>query len=160
VMAIFATIYMIPMLYRYTQSPHPRSGIVGCVSFIVVSLSTKTEGGLPSVVHIAWTRGVAFIVGVVAGIVVNWVLWPFVARHELRKALSSMMIYSSIIYRGVVAKYVYYEDGEEPGKKDIERSEMLEGRLREGFVRIRQLMVRLLTCSASSLISEIGTNTT
>ncbi|KAG9248718.1 hypothetical protein BJ878DRAFT_486951 [Calycina marina] len=140
VMAVFAALYMIPMLYRYTQSNHPRSGIMGCMSFIVVSLSTKVNHGLPSVVQIAWTRGVAFIVGIVAGVLVNWILWPFVARHELRKALSSMMIYSSIIYRGVVAKYVYYETGEEPGKADIERSEMLEGRLREGFVRIRQLM--------------------
>ncbi|RAL63757.1 hypothetical protein DID88_003403 [Monilinia fructigena] len=41
---------------------------------------------------------------------------------------------------GVVAKYVYYEDGEEPGVQDVLQSEMLEGRLREGFVRIRQLL--------------------
>jgi len=156
VMAVFAAIYMIPMIYRFTQSSHPRSGIVGCISFVVVSLSAKTSDGMPSIVQIAWTRGVAFVVGVVAAVIVNWILWPFVARHELRKALSAMLIYSSIIYRGVVAKYVYYEKGEEPGKEDIERSglcnlkhlipslipatEMLEGRLREGFVRIRQLM--------------------
>jgi hypothetical protein len=159
VMAVFAAVYMIPMIYRYTQSNHPRSGIVGCISFVVVSLSAKAAHGLPSVVQIAWTRGLAFVVGVVAAVMVNWILWPFVARHELRKALSAMLIYSSIIYRGVVAKYVYYEKGEEPTRVDIERSglypvglysniitislEMLEGRLREGFVRIRQLMVRL-----------------
>ncbi len=29
VMALFAAIYMIPMMYRFTQSSHPRSGIVG-----------------------------------------------------------------------------------------------------------------------------------
>jgi hypothetical protein len=140
VMAVFAAIFMIPMIYRYTQSSHPRSGIVGCMSFVVVSLGAKAADGLPSTTQIAWTRGVAFVVGVVAAVVVNWVLWPFIARHELRKALSAMLIYSSIIYRGVVAKYVYYQDGEEPQEKDIERSEMLEGRLREGFVRIRQLL--------------------
>ncbi|KUJ20490.1 uncharacterized protein LY89DRAFT_579417 [Mollisia scopiformis] len=140
VMAAFAVIYMLPMMYRFTQSSHPRSGIVGCISFVVVSLGAKAADGLPSVVQISWTRGLAFVVGVVAAVVVNWILWPFVARHELRKALSAMLIYSSIIYRGVVAKYVYYEKGEEPGKEDVERSEMLEGRLREGFVRIRQLM--------------------
>ncbi|KAI6714595.1 hypothetical protein JHW43_002859 [Diplocarpon mali] len=140
VMALFAATYMIPMIYRFTQSSHPRSGIVGCVSFVVVSLSAKTSDGVQSSVHIAWTRGMALVVGVVAAVVVNWMLWPFVARHELRKALSSMMIYSSIIYRGVVAKYVYYEAGQEPSKEDIARSEMLEGRLREGFVRIRQLL--------------------
>ena len=141
VMAVFATIYMLPMIYRFTQSSHPRSGIVGCLSFVVVSLGAKSAHGLPSIFQISWTRGAAFVVGVVASVIVNWVLWPFVARHELRKALSSMLIYSSIIYRGVVAKYVYYEEGEEPKEADIERSEMLEGRLREGFVRIRQLLV-------------------
>lgn len=122
VMAVFAAIYMIPMIYRFTQSNHPRSGIVGCISFVVVSLSAKAAHGLPSVVQIVWTRGVAFVVGVVAAVIVNWMLWPFVARHELRKALSAMLIYSSIIYRGVVAKYVYYEKGEEPITEDIERS--------------------------------------
>ena len=141
VMAVFAAIFMLPMIYRYTQSSHPRSGIMGCISFIVVSLSAKTSEGFPSIVQIAWTRGLAFVVGIVAAVTVNWVLWPFVARHELRKALSAMMIYSSVIYRGVVAQYVYYEEGAEPGKEEIEQSEMMEGRLREGFVRIRQLMV-------------------
>jgi hypothetical protein len=121
-MAVFASIYMGPMIYRYTQSSHPRSGIVGCVSFVITSLSAKTSEGVPSAASIAWTRGVSFVVGVVAAVVVNWVLWPFVARHELRKALSGMMIYSSIIYRGVVARYVYYDHGEEPGESDIERS--------------------------------------
>lgn len=140
VMAAFAAIFMLPMIYRFTQSSHPRSGIVGCFSFVVVSLGAKATDGLPSIVQISWTRGLAIVVGTVAAVVVNWVLWPFVARHELRKALSGMLIYSSIIYRGVVAKYVYYEKGEEPGKEDIERSEMLEGRLREGFVRIRQIL--------------------
>jgi uncharacterized membrane protein YgaE (UPF0421/DUF939 family) len=124
VMAVFAAIYMLPMIYRFTQSNHPRSGIVGCISFVIVSLGAKASHGLPSVVQIAWTRGLAFVVGVVAAVVVNWILWPFVARHELRKALSAMLIYSSIIYRGVVAKYVYYEKGEEPTKEDIERSGM------------------------------------
>jgi hypothetical protein len=122
VMAVFAAIYMIPMIYRYTQSSHPRSGIVGCISFVVISLSAKTADGLPSVVQISWTRGLAFVIGVVAAVVVNWILWPFVARHELRKALSAMLVYLSVIYRGVVAKYVYYEAGEEPGPQDIERS--------------------------------------
>lgn len=140
VIAVFAVIYMIPMLYRFTQSSHPRSGIMGCISFTVVSLSAYTSGGQPSIITIAWTRGLAFIVGVVAAVIVNWILWPFIARHELRKSLSAMMLHSAILYRGVIAKYIYYSKGEEPGPEDIARSVMLEGRLREGFVRMRQLM--------------------
>lgn len=45
--------------------------------------------------------------------------------------------------KGIVSKYVYYEAGQEPTQEDIEASEQLEGRLREGFVRLRQLLVRL-----------------
>lgn len=144
VMAVFCLIYMIPMMFRYTQSSHPRSGIVGCVSFVVVSLSLYTQdgkiNGQSAVAKIAWTRGVAFVIGVVSAVIVNWILWPFVARHELRKSLSAMLLHCAYIYRGVVGKYVYYEGGHEPTQEDIARSEMLEGRLREGFVRIRQLL--------------------
>jgi hypothetical protein len=122
VMAVFAAIYMIPMMYRFTQSSHPRSGIVGCISFVVVSLAAKAEENNESTIMIAWTRGTAFVIGVVTAVTVSSILWPFVARHELRKALSAMMIYSSIIYRGVVARYVYYEKGNEPGEEDIKRS--------------------------------------
>ena len=140
VIVAFALTFMIPMLYRFTLSSHPRSGLIGCLTFTVVSLSEYRNEGGPSVVTIAWTRGFAFVVGVVAAILVNWILWPFLARHELRKSVSTMLLHCAILYRGIVAKYIYYDKDHEPGPKDISKSEMLEGRLREGFVRIRQLM--------------------
>ena len=140
IMGVFAAIFLIPMLYRFTQSPHPRSGLIGCITFTVVSLDTYTSKGLPSTTGIAWTRGMAFVVGTISAVVVNWILWPFVARHELRKSLSAMMLHSAILYRGVIAKYIYHAQDEEPGSMDREKSELLEGRLREGFVRMRQLL--------------------
>lgn len=138
IMGVFAAIYLLPMLYRFTQSSHPRSGLVGCLSFTVTSLTLMS--GVSSPVTVTVARGVAFAVGVVAAIVINWILWPFVARHELRKAMSAMLFFLSIVYRSIVAKYIYYEQGHKPTAEDIQRSEILEGRLREGFVRIRQLM--------------------
>ena len=128
------------MLYRFTQSSHPRSGFIGCITFVIISLDTYTAQGEPSVITIAWTRGLAFVVGIIAAVTVNWVLWPFIARHELRKSISIMMLHSAILYRGVIAKYVYPTADTKPGPQDVERSEMLEGRLREGFVRMRQLL--------------------
>ncbi|KAI5467737.1 hypothetical protein BGZ63DRAFT_410626 [Mariannaea sp. PMI_226] len=141
VMAVFAAIYMIPMLFRFTQSSHPRSGLVGCLSFTVVSLSLRDHVGPSSVALIAIYKGLAFFIGTIAPIIVNWILWPFVARHELRYALSSMLFFMSTIYRNVVANYVYFDEGEDPTPDDVTRSEMLESRMREGFVRIRQLLV-------------------
>ncbi|RDA86678.1 hypothetical protein CP532_5030 [Ophiocordyceps camponoti-leonardi (nom. inval.)] len=141
VVAAFAVVYMLPMLLRFTQSSHPRSGLIGCLSFTVISLrlQMESEGSAPTL--LAVYSGVAFLIGATVPVVVNWVLWPFVARHELRRALSSMMFFMSVIYRSVVARYVYFYEGKEPTPEDVERSEMLEGRLREGFVRIRQLLL-------------------
>lgn len=76
-----------------------RSGLVGCLSFTLVSIAEHNAQGGPSPITMAATRGAAMVVGVVASVVVNWVLWPFVARHDLRKGISSMMFYCSIIYR-------------------------------------------------------------
>ena len=140
ILALFTVLFMIPMLYRFTQSSHPRSGFIGSISYVVVSLELYTNQGRPSIVEVAWTRGLAFVVGTIAAVIVNWILWPFIARHELRKSLSLMLLHSAVLYRSVVAKYIYYAAGNEPGPEDVVRSEMLEGRLREGFVRIRQLM--------------------
>ncbi|KAM0299737.1 hypothetical protein ACHAPM_006963 [Fusarium culmorum] len=141
VLAVFSAIYMIPMMYRFTQSKHPRSGLIGCLSFTVISLSLRNHSADASVTLLGVHKGVAFLVGTIAPIIVNWMLWPFVARHELRGALSSMIYYMSIMYRNVVANYVYFDEGKDPTPEDIRRSEMLESRMREGFVRIRQLLV-------------------
>ena len=154
VMAVFAVVFMIPMLYRFTLSSHPRSGLMGCLTFTVVSLSEYRSEGQPSVVTVAWTRGFAFVLGVIAAVIVNWGLWPFVARHELRKSVSAMLLHCGILYRGIVAKYVYYDEGHKPQPEDIARSEMLEGRLREGFVRIRQLM----ELTRHEIVSKEGLN--
>ncbi|KAI1175218.1 hypothetical protein F4777DRAFT_340427 [Nemania sp. FL0916] len=157
IIAAFAAIFMLPMMYRYTQSTHPRSGMVGCISFTVISLSEisvsdasllgipiliseTSEGVQPSIAKTAATRGAVMIFGVIASILVNWVLWPFVARHDLRKGLASMLFNCSIVYRSTISQYVYYEQGNPPTKRDIEASEILEGLLREGFVRLRQLL--------------------
>lgn len=141
VIAVFAAIYMIPMMYRFTQSSHPRSGLVGCLSFTVISLSLRDHPGVSSAALQGVHKGLVFFVGTTTPIVVNWFLWPFVARHELRSALSSMLFFMSVMYRNVVANYVYFDEGKDPTPEVITRSEMLESRMREGFVRIRQLLV-------------------
>ncbi|KAL8749140.1 MAG: hypothetical protein Q9199_007871 [Rusavskia elegans] len=127
-------------MHRYTQSAHPRSGLIGCISFVVISLGAVADENRLSATTIAWTRGFAFAVGIFASILTNWVMWPFVARHELKKSLATMMLHLAILYRSVVSKYIYYAEEQAPSAGDTERSEMLEGRLREGFVRIRQLL--------------------
>ena len=140
ILAVFATIYMLPMLHRFTQSTHPRSGIIGCLSYTIVSLSAYTSHASPSIITIAYTRALAFIIGIIAALITNWLLWPFIARHELRKSISAMLLHTAILYRGIIAKYIYYTPSSPPTPADVARSEILENRLREGFLRMHQLL--------------------
>lgn len=78
---------------------------MACLSFTIVSLSAHRAKGGEGPKEIAWSRGVALVTGVVAAVIVNWVVWPFVARHELRKSLSCMLLNLGIAYRGVVARF-------------------------------------------------------
>ncbi|OAQ97880.1 hypothetical protein LLEC1_07165, partial [Akanthomyces lecanii] len=114
VMAVFAAFYMIPMLYRYTLSAHPRSGLVGSLSFTVVSLGLLDDFRGTSPAVFTACKGLVFFVGTAAPILTNWLLWPFVARHELRAALSSFLFFLSVTYRSSVATYVYFEAGGAP----------------------------------------------
>ncbi len=102
------------------------------------------------------------MVGVVASVVINWIIWPFVARHELRKAMSEMMFFMSVAYRSessfvklldcllaanstkvLLADTFTTIKVTAQQRKTLSVLRSLKGRLREGFVRIRQLMVCL-----------------
>lgn len=63
----------------------------------MTSINLLTDDG--SHVTLAISHGLAFVVGVVAAVLINWILWPFVARHELRKAVAAMLFFLSVIYR-------------------------------------------------------------
>ena len=98
---------MMNPVFRFALSSHPRSGLMSCLSFTIVSLSAhRAKGGEGGPKEIAWSRGIALVTGVVAAVLVNWVVWPFVARHELRKSLSHMLLNLGIAYRAVVARFV------------------------------------------------------
>lgn len=83
--------------------------MVGCLSFTVVSLSLQGDGGDSSPTLLAVHKGLVFFVGTAAPILVNWMLWPFVARHELRYALSSMLFFMSVAYRSNDPTILYPE---------------------------------------------------
>lgn len=69
------------------------------MSFTVVSLNLHNRPKDDAAVTFTIAMGLCFFVGTAVPILVNWVLWPFVARHELRSAMSSMIFFMSIIYR-------------------------------------------------------------
>ncbi|KAI5788130.1 hypothetical protein FPQ18DRAFT_53957 [Pyronema domesticum] len=138
ILAAFAAVVMVPAIFRFMLSSHPRSGLMACLSFTIVSLGGYNTSGR-SATEIAWSRAAALVTGCVAAVVVNWIVWPFVARHELRKSLSYMLLNLGIAYRGVVARYIYHDRDYHPTPEDIALSQITEAKLREHCFRMREL---------------------
>ena len=141
---------MPPLLYRYTQSSHPRSGILAVLSFVIISLSCLTLAPDPDssagpstdlTVAIALPRTLAILIGTTSAILVNWIFSPFVARHALRRSLSTSLIDAGILYRHILSTYIYPPPSQPlPSEETIKRSEIIESHLRESFVRHRDLL--------------------
>ncbi len=138
----FAFIILPPLVYRYTQSTHPRSGILAVLAFPIISLSCLTlHSPTRSIVSIAVPRSLSFLIGTTSAVLVNWFFSPFVARHSLRLSLSTSLLHAGILYRHVVATYI-----DPPftsaiqSAAQIEQSEIIESHLRESFVRLRELL--------------------
>lgn len=133
VLAVFAGLFMGPNFYRFVQSSHPRSGLIACISFTLVSQSMyQTKADDTAIIKDAWTRGVAIIVGVTSSICINWIFWPFVARHEVRKGMAIVLLYLSQSYQIVADRYLYKYQGDDPDQWTIALSEIREARLRSG----------------------------
>lgn len=92
----------------------------------------QTKADDTAIIKDAWTRGVAIIVGVTSSICINWIFWPFVARHEVRKGMAIVLLYLSQSYQIVADRYLYKYQGDDPDQWTIALSEIREARLRSG----------------------------
>lgn len=148
IMGVFCGVFMVPCIYRFTVSNHPRSGLMGCLSFTIVSLGIytdrlqgPTEWRDANPVTGTWTRALGILVGLWSAILISWLLWPFVARTESRKFTADMLAHVSQCYQIVADRYLYHDLDDDPTTLAIELSQIREARMRQGFQAYRELIL-------------------
>ncbi|RDW28886.1 hypothetical protein B0I73DRAFT_129601 [Yarrowia lipolytica] len=148
IMGVFCAVFMIPCLYRFTVSNHPRSGLMGCLSFTIVALgiyTDKLQGPKrwrdANPVTGTWTRALGILIGLWSAILISWILWPFVARTESRVFTADMLGHVSQCYQIVADRYLYHDLDDDPTTLAIELSQIREARMRQGFQAYRELIL-------------------
>lgn len=137
VLGVFCAIYMIPALYRFLLTGHPRSGVVGCLAFTFVSLGLReTENIFTGTA----TKLAAVQIGLMVSIFISWIFWPFVARHEVRKSFSSLLSYLSQSYQIVADRYLYKDADENVTNLTLQMSEIREARIIQNMNALDQLI--------------------
>lgn len=133
VLAVFSAIFMIPAIYRFIGTLHPRSGLLACASFTLVSLSMYSppyEDEIPvNIFTGTWTRLVSLECGMVITVLLNWLFWPFVARTEVRKSVASLLTHISQSYLIVADRYLYRDKDDMPTEFTLQLGEIREARL-------------------------------
>lgn len=103
VIAVMGGVFLLPTLYRYTSSRHPRSGFCSCASFLLIAIILYTDlmikdfqlepGQSPpeNIFDVTWTTTVAAEIGVVTSFLSSWVFWPFIAHREIYNCISDVL---------------------------------------------------------------------
>ncbi|ANB15586.1 Bre4p [Sugiyamaella lignohabitans] len=142
VLSVFCAIFMIPCLFRHISTSHPRSGMIGCMAFTLVSLSLYDRRPIRvnELFASVYPRVLSCEVGVVVSLLINWIMWPFVARHEVRKSMSILLSNISRTYLLVSDRYLYRDQGDEPTPLALQLSEICENRVHRSMFVLQEMI--------------------
>uniref|UniRef100_A0A060T7H2 ARAD1C21824p n=1 Tax=Blastobotrys adeninivorans TaxID=409370 RepID=A0A060T7H2_BLAAD len=136
VRGLFCALFMIPCMYRYLFTRHPRSGLIGATAFTFVSLTIHGGENIPIS---ALIRYASIQIGIVIAVGISWILWPFVARHEVRKSVSTLISHISQSYQLLTERYLYKDTNDEITETTLSLSAIRDARLGQSIYACRQL---------------------
>ncbi|TPX37010.1 hypothetical protein SmJEL517_g01063 [Synchytrium microbalum] len=104
-------IVAVPAFYVFLHTKYAKIGQVFLMTYTIVLLNRYANpldqwtGRDIGIEEFAYKRGIAVVVGVVVGLFVSWYVWPYKARDELRKILSSTLFDMGVLYSKLVSLF-------------------------------------------------------
>ncbi|KAI8388044.1 uncharacterized protein BYT42DRAFT_558741 [Radiomyces spectabilis] len=129
-LALFAVVLAIPFFYIHLASTYNKVGIVVLVTYMVVALS-RYAVPVPgeTIAQTVWKRTVTMIVGICVAMCLNWMVWPFIARHATRKSISGILSEFGDYYTFLMGTFLYHHPMSPPTEEDIKKATKIENRI-------------------------------
>ncbi|KAI7885834.1 hypothetical protein K492DRAFT_190575 [Lichtheimia hyalospora FSU 10163] len=80
-----------------------------------------------------WKRFAAVIVGIIVSMILNSLIWPFLARHATRRSVSAIVRRLGEHYTFLVGTFLYHNPQEPPSDAEVKRSRKLEGKIQNSI---------------------------
>ncbi|CAO3607852.1 unnamed protein product [Cunninghamella blakesleeana] len=130
VLAVFAVLLAIPFYYIHLASTYNKVGTVVLIAYVVVALSPYAfpVGAEPTELTV-WKRVVTMIVGIVVAMILNSVIWPFVARQAIRKAIPGVLDELADYFTYLFGSFLYRASNYQPTEEDIKYCTKLENKI-------------------------------
>jgi hypothetical protein len=146
VIGIFAAIFVFFFAHFFLIDAHPRSGLIGLLSFTIVSLSTfiGTGGSNEGIWKHSWITSLSIFVAILTSVLSNWLVWPFVAKNEIYNSCSSLLSHIGQSYQSVSERYLYRDENDDPTDLTLELANIREIRMSQNLVANEELLERAI----------------
>lgn len=123
-----------------------KSSFTALLCFVVIVLEPYGKGqsslNTAEIWKNTWVTGLSFIIAILASVPVNWVVWSFKARTELRLSVSSLLSHISQSYQSVTDRYLYRDLNDAPTELTLALSHIREIRLTQSALAVRGLLTK------------------
>lgn len=143
VICTFGGLLVIPCALNFLVYKRTKSSIAALICFSVIVLEPYSKGksslSTATIWKNTWVTGLAFIIGIAASVCINWVVWSFNARTELRISFASLIGHISQSYQSVTDRYLYRDSKDDPTEVTLAFSHIREARLAQSLKAIEEL---------------------
>lgn len=144
VLCAFAGILVVPISLNFLVYFNTKSSMTSLLCFAVVALEPYSKGednhNTRKIWKNTWITGLSLLIGIALSIPINWVVWSFKARVELRVSMASLLAHLSQSYQTVSDRYLYRDLNDEPTDLALALAHIREVRLTQSIFAIRELL--------------------
>ncbi|KAF9179530.1 hypothetical protein BGZ51_006853 [Haplosporangium sp. Z 767] len=95
------------------ESSQPNLGIIMLLSYSSITFIMYDSNTSETIYEVCYKRAITVIVGIVVSVIMNSLLWPILARRELRKEIAILIGRQGVLFAELVSKFLL-EDPQQP----------------------------------------------
>ncbi|SCU94145.1 LADA_0G06832g1_1 [Lachancea dasiensis] len=149
VIATFASIFCPILSFNFFANGNRKSSFTGILCFTVIALESYGKGesdlNTAEIWKNTWITGAALLCGILPSIPVNWIIWSFTARHELRMSVASLLAHIGQSYQSVADRYLYRDADDAPTEVTLRYSNIREVRMSQSLIAVKEMLRKART---------------
>ncbi|KAF9296784.1 hypothetical protein BGZ88_011854 [Linnemannia elongata] len=109
VICVFMLVIAFASVFLILESAHPKLGIIMMLSYSSVTFIKYEDHTAETIYEVCYKRAITVIIGIIISVVMNSLLWPILARRELRKEIAVLIGRQGVLFAELVNKFFLEE---------------------------------------------------
>lgn len=126
----FSFFFALPSFYIHFSTSYSKVAIIVLTTYIVIGFGQYlTPNYYETISERVWLRTATLVVGLVTALILNWMVWPFIARDAVRKNLGSTIGDLGDYYSYVMGTFLYHDEMVPPTEGDYKKAIKIEKKM-------------------------------